>query len=157
MIPQGKTTAQHDHPILSKEPVPSPEHSPRYGEAYEHQRKEALHGSKASAGLAPKQPYRENISPVSYSQELIKKHRKPCSAYGEINRCEGMTCEADEDCASQCCGQLTHNGILQCHALIEGSFCPRALAPIIDYSSYQDDEVDSHRNDLLYQDEKRKQ
>ena len=104
VIPQGKSTAAHDHPIMSKEPVPSEEHSPRYGEAYEHQRKEALHGSKESAGLAPKLPVGDPVSPAPHYKEPKKLSRKPCSAYGEINRCEGMSCEADEDCASQCCG-----------------------------------------------------
>lgn len=50
-IPQGKTTAAHDHPIMSKEPVEAEELAPRYGEAYEHDRKEALRGTKESAGL----------------------------------------------------------------------------------------------------------
>lgn len=53
-IPQGKATAEHDHLIVPKEPEEVPEHGPRYGEAYEHDRKEALRGSKESAGLAPK-------------------------------------------------------------------------------------------------------
>ena len=74
--------------------------------------------------------------------------RKPCSAYGTTNRCEGMTCEADDDCASQCCGQLTEGGEHLCHALIEGSFCPRALAPKVDYSVYLED-YDGRRNDIL--------
>ena len=45
-----------------------------------------------------------------------------------------MTCSSDDDCFSQCCGQMTKNGSLQCHALIEGNFCPRTLAPKVDYS-----------------------
>ena len=61
-----------------------------------------------------------------------------------------MSCDADEDCSSSCCGQLTKDGSQQCHALIEGSFCPRALAPLVDYSTYkEDDGPESHRNDLL--------
>lgn len=59
-----------------------------------------------------------------------------------------MSCEADDECASQCCGKMTHDGSLQCHALIEGSFCPRALAPLVDYSSFKSED-DGHRNDLL--------
>ena len=59
VIPQGKSTAAHDHLIVEKETVPSPEHGPRYGEAYEYDRKEALRGNKESAGLAPKQPIDE--------------------------------------------------------------------------------------------------
>ena len=133
---------------MSKEPVPSPEHAPRYGEAYEHDRKEAMRGSKESAGLAPKQPVGERAMPAPHYREVVKPSRKPCSAYGNTNRCEGMSCEADDDCASQCCGQMTNDGSLQCHALIEDSFCPRALAPLVDYSSFRD-EHESHRNDLL--------
>ena len=103
VIPQGKATAEHDHPIMSKEPVVNPEHVPHYGEAYEHDRKEAIQGgSKESAGLAPKQPLSGPFYPMPR-----KTSRKPCSAYGEIDRCDGMTCDADEECASQCCGQLT--------------------------------------------------
>lgn len=108
VIPKGKATAEHDHPIMSKEPVVNPEHAPLYGEAYEHDRKEALHsGTKESAGLAPKQPLSGPVSPVPYYQKPRKASRKPCSAYGEFNRCDGMSCDADEECASQCCGQLT--------------------------------------------------
>lgn len=75
--------------------------------------------------------------------------KQPCSAYGDSNKCDGMVCKEDDDCASQCCGQLTREGTRQCHALIEGSFCPRALAPKIDYSEYIDDgESSKRRNDL---------
>lgn len=77
-----------------------------------------------------------------------KAYTKPCSAYGSTNRCEGMTCEADDNCASQCCGQMTEGGAKLCHALIEDSFCPRAMAPKVDYSTYVDD-YDHQRNDIL--------
>lgn len=89
---------------MDKEPVTSPEHAPRYGEAYEHARKESIRGAKESAGLQPKLPIGELATPAPHYTEPIKPKRKPCSAYGETNRCEGMTCEADSDCASQCCG-----------------------------------------------------
>lgn len=59
-----------------------------------------------------------------------------------------MTCEADDNCASQCCGQMTEGGAKLCHALIENSFCPRAMAPKVDYSTYVDD-YDHQRNDIL--------
>lgn len=35
-IPKGKATAEHDHPIMAKEPEEVEELAPRYGEAYEH-------------------------------------------------------------------------------------------------------------------------
>ena len=82
------------------------EFAPRYGEAYEHERKEALHGNKESAGLQPKKPLKEHSLQI-FEEAPKKVTRKPCSAYGNTNLCEGMTCEADEDCASQCCGQMT--------------------------------------------------
>lgn len=63
-IPQGKTTAAHDHEIVPKEPVPSPEHRPHYGQAYEHERKEAMRGESQSAGLSPKQPTKERRTQV---------------------------------------------------------------------------------------------
>jgi len=44
---------------------------------------------------------------------------------------------------------MSTDGSSQCHALIEGSFCPRALAPLVDYSTYTDDEHENQRNDLL--------
>lgn len=36
-----------------------------------------------------------------------------------------------------------------CHSLIENQFCPRAVAPKIDYSLFIDEEAHRHRNDLL--------
>ena len=30
--------------------------------------------------------------------------KQPCSAYGDSNKCDGMVCVEDDDCASQCCG-----------------------------------------------------
>ena len=123
---------------MPKEPVISAEDAPRYGMSYEHDRKEALHGSGPSAGLAPKVPTRERKTQIIPHSEVQQEtaSRKPCSAYGNINRCEGMTCEEDNDCASQCCGQMTRDGSSQCHSLIEGMFCPRALATKVDYRSY---------------------
>ena len=101
-IPQGKSTAPHDHLIVDKEPVEDPEFAPKYGEAYELDQKEAKRGSKESAGLQPKLPIGE-LAFVA-TEKPKKTTRKPCSAYGETNRCEGMSCKADSDCASQCCG-----------------------------------------------------
>ena len=74
-----------------------------------------------------------------------------CSAFGNVNRCEGMRCSSDDGCASHCCGQMSENGSLQCQALIGDNLCPRTLAPKIDYSlSYQASETDDHRrNDIL--------
>ena len=60
-IPKGKSEAIHDHMIVPKDAVPSPEHRPRYGEAYEHERKGALHGTGESAGLAAKIPTGERV------------------------------------------------------------------------------------------------
>ena len=100
-IPQGKSTAAHDHEIVPKEPIPSPEHRPHYGKAYEHERKQALKGDSQSAGLAPKQPTKERRTQVVPPQKAAHKaYQKPCSAYGTTNRCEGMTCESDADCSS---------------------------------------------------------
>lgn len=150
-IPSGKSTASHDHVIVPKEPVPTDEHRPRYGQAYEHDRKEAMRGSGESAGLAPKQPIKERINREMITEVHHLHHRQPCSAYGSTNRCQGMTCEVDEDCASHCCGQLTEGGEHLCHNLIEGSFCPRALAPLVDYSAYIEEYEGDHmrRNDIL--------
>ena len=53
-IPQGKAQPTHDHVIVPKEPVPTAEHKPAYGQAYEHEKKKALKGDKESIGLAPK-------------------------------------------------------------------------------------------------------
>ena len=69
-IPAGKSTASHDHVIVPKEPVASEEHKPRYGQAYEHDRKQALRGSGQSAGLAPKQPISERRSPHETLHEI---------------------------------------------------------------------------------------
>lgn len=135
---------------MTKEAIPSPEHRPHYGKAYEHERKAALRGDSQSAGLAPKQPTKERKEQVPIHKAPHKAYKAPCSAYGATNRCEGMTCEADDDCASQCCGQMTEGGAKTCHALIEDSFCPRALAPAVDYSTFVDD-YDHQRNALSSQ------
>ena len=65
-IPSGKTTPSHDHLIVSKEPVETPQYGqPKYGQAYEHDRKDALHATeRTSAGLAPKLPTRERKTRV---------------------------------------------------------------------------------------------
>ena len=97
-IPKGKSSPLHDHLIVPKEPEPSPEHTPKYGKAYEHERKEAVKGSRDSAGLSPKLPTGERRTP--FIQEKKSQPRKPCSAYGNSNKCEGMRCKKDEDCAS---------------------------------------------------------
>ena len=34
-IPEGKASPIHDHLIVEKEPVASPDHKPKYGQAYE--------------------------------------------------------------------------------------------------------------------------
>lgn len=145
-IPTGKTAAAHDHLIVPKEPVE--EEGPSYGQAYEHDRKQAIRGQSESAGLAPKHPTKERRTQMPHHSAPIIERRHACSAYGATNRCEGMSCEVDEDCSSQCCGQMTKDGSLQCHSLIEGNFCPRALAPLVDYSLYSDEEHDSRRNAL---------
>lgn len=108
-IPKGKTAAAHDHLIVPKEPVE--DDGPRYGQAYEHERKQAIHGQGESAGLAPKHPTKERRTQMPHPAP-ISERRRPCSAYGSTNRCEGMSCEVDEDCASQCCGQMTKDGSL---------------------------------------------
>ena len=94
-IPKGKSSPLHDHLIVPKEPEPSPEHIPTYGKAYEHERKEAVRGSKESAGLSPKLPTEERRTPIIHhkAQEKKSSPRKPCSAYGNANRCEGMSCK----------------------------------------------------------------
>lgn len=109
-IPKGKTAAAHDHLIVPKEPIE--EEGPKYGQSYEHERKQAIRGTGESAGLAPKQPTKERRTQMPHSFIPITEKRKPCSAYGTTNRCEGMSCEVDEDCASSCCGQLTGDGSL---------------------------------------------
>ena len=53
-----------------------------------------------------------------------------------------MSCKNDDDCASTCCSTAMNNGSSTCHAVIQGSFCPRALAPKVDYSMYVDHKVD---------------
>ena len=58
-IPKGKASPLHDHLIVPKEPEASPDHTPKYGKAYEHERKEAVRGSRDSAGLSPKLPTSE--------------------------------------------------------------------------------------------------
>ena len=112
-IPKGKATAAHDHAIVPKEPVPTAEHKPIYGQAYEHDRKSAIKGERQSAGLAPKQPIKhEESSPMQVHEVHRKPSRKPCSAYGNSNKCEGMTCKSDNECASSCCGAMTSEGQL---------------------------------------------
>jgi len=94
-IPKGKATEEHDHVIVPKEPVPTAEHKEQYGHAYENQRKEAMKGNRTSAGLAPKLP--EDQAPIKLHKAIEVPHnRKPCSAYGLENRCEGMSCERDD-------------------------------------------------------------
>lgn len=44
---------------------------------------------------------------------------------------------------------MTRNGQKQCHNLIEGSFCPRAVAPVVDYSTYREEEEMGRRNDIM--------
>lgn len=153
-IPKGKASAAHDHVVVPKEPEDweDSDDSPKYGQAYEHDRKQAIRGERESAGLAPKQPTKERRTQVPHPTAPLTERRRPCSAYGNTNRCDGMSCEVDDDCASSCCGQLTKDGSLQCHSLIEGSFCPRALAPLVDYSLYSDedhDKSDRRRNAIV--------
>ena len=52
-IPKGKTAAAHDHVIVPKDEVEE-DGGPKYGQSYEHERKEAVRGVGESAGLAPK-------------------------------------------------------------------------------------------------------
>ena len=47
---------------MEKEPVASPDHKPKYGQAYEHDAKEAKRPKKESAGLTPKHPIDERKS-----------------------------------------------------------------------------------------------
>jgi len=143
MIPQGKTAALHDHIIVPKEPIIS---EPIYGQAYEHDRKEALHGPVPSPGLAPKVPIKERktLVPTVHPEPVS---RKPCNTYGTENRCDGMSCSNDGDCASKCCGQTTHDGTSKCQSLIEDMFCPRALATKVDYTKYTSD--DRRRNAMI--------
>ena len=104
-------------------------------------------------GIAPKLP--EFDAPIKLHKPMTDpnpdRFRKPCQTHGDINRCDGMTCHADDQCASQCCGQLSSDGTKTCHALIEDSFCPRAVAPKIDYRKFRSDPFDDlpRRNDLL--------
>ena len=76
--------------------------------------------------------------------------KAPCSTYGDSEKCEGMPCEDDNDCASGCCSAAMANGGSTCHAVIQGSFCPRALAPKVDYTLYEEHAVDfsEHQNSL---------
>jgi len=63
-----------------------------------------------------------------------------------------MTCTSDEQCASSCCGQMHGDSTKTCHALIENQFCPRAVAPKVDYSKYKDEDG-RRKNDLLGSDQ----
>ena len=101
-IPTEKSVPAHDHLIVAKEPVET--HKPEYGKAYEMDRKKAIRGDKESIGLAPKLPpptqERKEPKPV-----ILPIHRSDfiygeCSSFGSKNRCEGMTCNSDDDCHS---------------------------------------------------------
>jgi len=147
MIPTSRASEEHDHVIVPKEPIPTAEHKEQYGHAYENERKKAIKGDRKSPGLAPKLPGGQKLhQPITQPHSM---NRKTCNTYGQTNRCEGMTCETDDQCASQCCGQLGEEGFLTCHALIEDSFCPRAVAPKIDYSMFKDHDDMPRRNDML--------
>lgn len=124
--------------IVEKDPTPTVDDHEPYGLAYEADYKHQMKGNRTSRSLAPKLP----DGPPSVT-------RKPCNTYGDKNRCEGMTCQSDTQCASTCCGQLSSDGTMTCHALIEGTFCPRAVAPRIDYTVFEEDMYDGYRNDLL--------
>lgn len=64
--------------------------------------------------------------------------KKPCYAYGDVDKCDGMMCEEDSECVSSCCSRVSNDGYKQCQAQIDGGFCPRAVAPKIDYSDSQE-------------------
>ena len=90
------------------------------------------------------------VKPTTAKTPEKTSKKTPCSTYGDKNKCEGMPCKHDEDCASTCCSTAMGNGSQTCHAVIQDSFCPRALAPKVDYSMYVDHKVDytEHVNSL---------
>ena len=140
-IPKAPATESHDHMIVQKDPTPTEDDHEPYGLAYEADHKHHMNRNRTSRSLEAKLP---DDKPQSVT-------RKPCSTYGEKNRCEGMSCQSDTQCASTCCGQMSSDGTMTCHALIENAFCPRAVAPRIDYTVFDEDMYDDlpYRNDLL--------
>ena len=102
--------------------------------------------------LDPKVPEKQETSKttkpeVKTAKPVTTKSAKsptktPCSTYGDKNKCEGMLCKKDDQCASNCCSTAMGNGEQTCHAVIQGNFCPRALAPKVDYSMYSNEKVD---------------
>ena len=103
----------------------------------------------AHKGIEPRNPTAERKKPVGEPEDFEFKGlkprqdkvpeliiRKPCYAYGDVDRCDGMMCEDDNECVSSCCSRVSPDGYKQCHPQIEGGFCPRAVAPKIDYSEF---------------------
>ena len=129
-----------------------------YGVAYEHHKKASK--NPTGMGLAPKSPLAERRKPVGDPDEeelslmgQLKPRRdklpelilrKPCYAYGDFDKCDGMMCEEDDECVSSCCSRVSADGYKQCHAQISGGFCPRAVAPKIDYTEIIEEE-EHHR------------
>lgn len=138
---------------MSKELVETVDHKEQYGHAFEDSHKRTLKSKHESMGIAPKLP--EHDSSIKLHKPMTEpssdRFRKPCNTYGDLNRCEGMKCASDDECASLCCGQLSSDGSKTCHALIEDSFCPRAVAPKIDYRKFRSEPYEDmpRRNDLL--------
>lgn len=91
-----------------------------YGLPYEHHKK-AMKGGEHK-GIEPRNPTAERKRPVIEDldqpkglrprsdrvPELIL--RKPCYAYGEVDKCDGMMCEEDSECVSGCCSRVSSDG-----------------------------------------------
>ena len=73
---------------------------------FEDSHKRTLKSNHTTMGLAPKLP--EHEAPFKLFPPMTDPHperrSKPCNTYGDSNRCEGMTCDSDDACASLCCG-----------------------------------------------------
>ena len=119
---------------MAKQSLPKP----RYGEAYEAKHKDSKKPMKpTSHGIAPKldpkkPEIKEDSKPKTTKPEVKpasvkpltaktadKTKKTPCSTYGGTNKCEGVPCKQDEDCASTCCSTaMGSNGAQSCHAVI---------------------------------------
>jgi len=158
MIPKGKAkplfvdpeTDAQQKARLEEEKKRNVKEGIKYGESYESAKKSERR--QGSLGVEPRNPTQERKKPVELPvieektglmprkdkvPELII--RKPCFAYGDHDKCDGMMCEEDTECSSGCCSRITAEGYKQCSAVIEGGYCPRAMAPKIDYSNVKEE------------------
>ena len=164
-IPEGKAQPMFVSPAVDaqKREIESKRHlreGVEYGLPYEHVKK--AQKARPGMGIEPRNPTAERKAPVGEPEEFEYRGlrprqdrlpdliiRKPCYAYGDYDKCDGMMCDEDDECASSCCSRVSNDGYKQCQPQIEGGFCPRAVAPRIDYSEYWEQDHAYHRANAI--------